>query len=58
LVLIKDGLGEIVNKTEAAPTVATIVLVIKPNFLYLIGADPTDPVVIGKVLADQFQLKT
>ena len=33
-------------------------LAIEPSLLYLTGANPTDPVVVWKVLADQFQRKT
>ena len=33
-------------------------LAVEPSLLYLIGADPTDPVVVWKALADQFQRKT
>ena len=74
MALIKDGLWGIVNGTETAPTegaeqqakflsrkdkaLAIIVLAVEPSLLYLIGADPTDPVVVWKVLADQFQRKT
>ena len=39
-------------------TLATIVLAIEPNLLYLIGANPTDPVVVWNAFADQFQCKT
>jgi len=68
MALIKDGLWGIVNGTETAPTegaeqqakflsrkdkaLAIIVLAVEPSLLYLIGADPTDPVVVWKVLAD------
>jgi len=74
MALIKDGLWGIVNGTETAPTedaeqqakflsrkdkaLAIIVLAVEPSLLYLIGADPTDPVVVWKALADQFQRKT
>ena len=37
---------------------ATIVLAIDPSLLYLIGADPKDPVVVWKALANQFQRNT
>ena len=37
---------------------AIIVLAVEPSLLYVIGADPTDPVVVWKALADQFQRKT
>ena len=36
---------------------ATIVLLVDPSLLYLIG-DPDDPVVVWNKLADQFQKKT
>ena len=74
MALIKEGLWCIVNGTEVAPmegadqqakfavrrdkTLATIVLAVEPSLLYLIGADPTDPVKVWKRLADQFQRKT
>ena len=37
---------------------AIIVLAVELSLLYLIGTDPTDPVVVWKTLADQFQRKT
>ena len=37
---------------------AGIVLAIEPSLLYLVGADPTDPVIVWGTLADQFQRKT
>ncbi len=58
-----DGLWGIVSGTETAPVgageqaefasrrdraLATIVLAIDPKLLYLIGVDPTDPVVVWK----------
>ena len=74
MALIKDGLWGIVNGTETVPTegaeqqavfaarkdkaLAVIVLAVEPSLLYLMGADPTDPVVVWKALADQFQRKT
>ena len=74
MALIKDSLWGIVNGTETAPTegaeqqavfaarkdkaFVVIVLAVEPSLLYLIGADPTDPVVVWKALADQFQRKT
>ena len=70
--LIKDSLWGIVNWTETAPTegaeqqtklavrsdkaLAIIVLAVEPRLLYLIGVDPTDPVVVWKALADQYDL--
>ena len=39
-------------------TLATIVLAVEPSLLYLIGFDPTDPVVVWRTLADQFQRMT
>ena len=33
-------------------------LAVEPSLLYLIGSDPTDPVVVWRTLADQFQCKT
>ena len=72
--MIKEGLWDIVNGTETAPTegverqakfamrqdkaLAMIVLAVEPSLLYLLGSDPTDPVVVWKTLADQFQRKT
>ena len=74
MALIMDGLWGIVNGTQTAPTegaeqqakfaarrdkaLAIIVLAVEPRLLYLIGVDPTDPVVVWKALADQFQRKT
>ena len=74
MALIKEGLWGIVKGTERAPTekaeqqarfaarrdkaLVTIVLAIEPGLLYVIGADPTDPVKVWKDLADQFQSKT
>ncbi len=73
MALIKDGLWGIVSGAEAAPeegavrekfilrrdkAFATIVLAVDPSLLYLIGADPKDPVIVWKVLADQFQRNT
>ena len=71
MVLIKDGLWSIVNGTETAPTkgaeqqavfaaqkdkaLVVTVLAVEPSLLYVISADPTDPVVVRKALADQFQ---
>ena len=64
----------IVNETEMAPmegvkaqakfmarcdkALATNVLAIEQSLLYLTGTDPTDPVVVWKALANQFQCKT
>ena len=74
MALIKEGLWGIVNGTERAPTknanqqarfaarrdkaIATVMLDIEPCLLYVIGADPTDPVKVWKAPADQFQRKT
>ena len=71
---MKDGLWSLVSGTEIAPvegaeqqakfaaskdkTLAIIVLSIDPSLLYLISADPTDPVLVWKTLANQFQRKT
>ena len=62
MALVKDGLWGIVSGSETAPTegadqrakfaarkdkaLAIIVLAVEPSLLYLIGADPTDPVVV------------
>ena len=37
---------------------ATIVLAVETNLLYLLGSDPKDPVVVWEKLCDQFQKKT
>ena len=73
MALVKEGLWGIVNGSETAPTeavqlvtftarkdkaLATIVLAVEPKLLYLVGADPTDPAVVWKALADQFQRNT
>ena len=74
MALVKDGLWGIVSGSETAPTegadqqakfaarkdkaLAIIVLAVEPSLLYLIGADPTDPVVVWKALADHFQRNT
>ena len=71
MAFIKEGLWGIVNGTERAPTentdqqaifaarrdksLATIMLAIEPSLLYVIGADPMDPIKVWKALADQFQ---
>ena len=71
--LIKDGLGGIVDESEAAPaetdgvyskyishknrTLAIIVLSIDPSLLYLLG-DPNDPTAVWERLSTQFQKKT
>ena len=34
------------------------VTAVEPSLLYLIGSDPTNPVVVWRILADQFQCKT
>ena len=72
MALIKDNLWNIVNESESAPisadnlnkflarkdrALATIVLNIDPSLLYIIG-DPTDPTIVWKKLADQFQKKS
>ena len=74
MALVKDGLWGFVSGSKMAPmegadqqakfatrkdkALATIVLVVEPSLLYLIGADPTDPVVVWKALADHFQRNT
>ena len=74
MALIKEGLWGITSGTESAPAdgveaiakfnsrkdraLATIVLAVEPNLLYLVGADPTDPTKVWTALADQFQRKT
>ena len=74
MALVKDGLWGIVSGSETAPTegadqqvkfaarkdkaLAIIVLAVDPSLLYLIGADPTNPVVVWKALADHFQRNT
>ena len=70
MALIKEGLWDIVNGTETAPTeglerqakfamrqdkaLATIVYSRRAK---LTVSDPTDPVVVWRILADQFQCK-
>ena len=74
MALIKEGVWSIVNGTETEPegnaerkakfaarcdkAFAAIVLVMEPSLLYLVGPDPTDPVVVWRALADQSQRKT
>ena len=74
MALIKEGVWSIVNGTETETegnaerktkfaarrdkALATIVLAMEPSLLYLVGPDPTDPVVVWRTLADQFQCKT
>jgi len=73
MALIKEGLWRIVSGEENPPegaeeqakfvlrkdkALATIVLAVDPSLLYLIGADPKDPKVVWKALADQFQRNT
>ena len=74
MALVKEGLWNIVNGTETEPegnaerrakfvarrdrALATIVLAMEPSLLYLVGPDPTDPVVVWHALADQFQRNT
>ena len=69
MALMKERLWGIVNGTERAPTknanqqarfaarrdkaLVTVVLDIEPCLLYVIGADPTDPVKVWKAPADQ-----
>ena len=71
MALIKEGIWGITSGTESAPAdgaeaiakfnsrkdraLATIVLAVEPNLLYLVGADPTDPTKVWTALADQFQ---
>ena len=73
MVLMKMGIWRIVEGTEVAPeddavaerkfnerrdkALATIVLGVKTNLLYLLG-DPQDPVQVWNSLANQFQKKT
>ena len=74
MALIKEGLWSIVNGTEMEPegnserkakfaarrdkALATIVLAMEPSLLYLVGPDPTNPLVVWHALADKFQCKT
>ncbi len=73
MALIKEGLWSIVDETETAPVeegalakfvsmknkaLATIVQSMDPSLLYVISNDPTDPIAVWKVLANQFQRKT
>ena len=73
MVLMKMGVWRIVEGTEVAPdddavalrkynerkdkALATIVLGVKTNLLYLLG-DPKDPVQVWTLLANQFQKKS
>ncbi len=72
MVLVRDNLWSIVSETEECPTeteprrkflercdkaLAIIVLMINPKFIYLLGADSTDPVTVWKRLEEQFQRK-
>ena len=68
--LVKDGLWDIVNRTEIPPeeesdrypkykgrmdrALVTIVLSVDPSLLYMIG-DFEDPVAVWKLLSGQFQ---
>ena len=45
-------------RKDKALAIINIVLAVEPSLLYLIGADPTDPVVVWKALADHFQRNT
>ncbi len=70
MALIRDGLWGIVSGMETAPSdageqstkllarrdhaLATIVLVVDPTLLYLLG-ERDDPVIVWKKLQDQFQ---
>ena len=74
MVLTKMGVWRIVEGTEVAPdehdvafrkyserrdrALATIVLGVKTNLLYLIGSDPQDPVEVWDKLSNQFQKRT
>ena len=74
MALVCDGLWNIVAGTEKEPdgaeaaqlkfrgrrdrVLATVVLSIDPSLLYLIGADPKDPVAVWGMLQSQFQRKT
>ena len=71
MALVKDGLWDIASGTKTAPAegaeqiaklntrrdkaLATVVLSIDPNLLYIVGPDPTNPMVVWKALSDQFQ---
>ena len=73
MALMKEGLWNIVDGTEAAPgpendrytkflarrnrALAIIVLSLEPSLLYLIG-DPEDPTTMWEKLANQFQKRT
>ena len=74
MALIRDGLWGVANEMEMVPmegaeaqakfaarhdkALVTIALAIEPTLLYLTGTNLTDPVVVWKALADQFQHKT
>ena len=51
-----DAHRKFVGRRDQA--LATIVLSIEPSLLYLLGANPEDPVVVWGKLRDHFQRKT
>ena len=55
----EDATAEVKAKyqTRKDRALATIVLLIEPSLLYLLG-DPSDPVVVWKTLSNQFRRKT
>ncbi len=73
MTLMKENLSEIVNGSETVPAdgadriakvnarkdkaLATIILLIDPTLLYLVG-EPKDPVDVWKLLSNNFQKKT
>ena len=74
MALVRDGFWGIVSETETEPeeenesrvkflakkdhALATIVLAINPELLYLVGSDSDNPLVVWKKLQDQLQRKT
>ena len=51
-----DRRAKFVGRRDKA--LAIFVLAMESSLLYLVGQDPTDPVAVWKILADQFQRKT
>ena len=56
--MLPHSLIEKKKKNPAIYLLAVFVLAMNPSLLYLIGADPKDPVVVWKALANQFQRNT
>ena len=56
----EDGDVSVLAKFDSRrdKALATIVLSMDPSLLYLLGADPVDPVLVWKKLSEQFQKRT